>query len=338
EPINEMFFGKRIHDARLLREQLKLGIAGVDLPADSPDANLTACRIIHGEADGLPAIVIDLFGAYLICQFSSAPADYWKNTIVQALHKEFPHVRGIYERSDADARRRDGLEESGGLLWGEEPPEEYTITEYGVTLLIDLKHGHKTGYYLDQRENRQAVIPYSRDADVLDCCCYSGGFGLRALQGGAKSVVFLDAAKNALDLAKKNMELNHFPMDHAEWMQADIFLQLRKLRDMGRSFDLIILDPPKFADTHSRLIKAARGYKDINLLAAKLLRPGGHLFTFSCSAAMTPELFRKVVGDATRDAGRKALLVKSFAQSSDHPHALDFPEGYYLTGLHLILP
>jgi len=338
QPIDEMFFEKRVHDARLLREYLKLGIAGIDLAVDCPEATVTACRLIHGEADGLPAIVIDLFGSYLVCQFLSAPADYWKNAIVQALRKEFPHVIGIYERSDVDARRRDGLEESSGLLWGEDPPEEYTITEYGVHVVIDLKHGHKTGYYLDQRENRQAVIPYSNGADVLDCCCYSGGFGLRALQGGAKSVTFLDAAKSALDLAKKNVELNHFPMDCAEWIQGDIFLQLRKFRDMGLSFDLIILDPPKFAETHSKLLKAARGYKDINLLASKLLRPGGHLFTFSCSAAMTPELFRKVVGDATRDAGRKALLVRSFAQSSDHPHALDFPEGYYLTGMHLILP
>ncbi|MBR0458905.1 MAG: class I SAM-dependent methyltransferase [Victivallales bacterium] len=294
-------------------------------------------RLVHGEADGLPGCIVDIYGDVAVCQFLSAGAEHWREELTSAVREALPSLCGIYERSDTEARGREGLAPRCGLLWGKEPPELLTIHEDGLALQVDVRRGHKTGYYLDQRENR-AVRDFYRGAEVLNCFCYTGGFGLRAAQCGAKHVTQVDISANALELARRNAALNHLPDEQFTYEKADVFQLLRKFRDMGRSFDVVILDPPKFADTHFQLEKAARGYKDINLLGAKLTRPGGILMTYSCSGAMTPDLFQKVVGDAARDAHRDAFLLRELAQAPDHPISLNFPEGRYLTGLELFLP
>ena len=324
ETIQAAFFGKRISQAYEYRKAL-----GYD--------KLDAYRLIHGEADGLPALIVDKYGAYLSCQFLAAGPEAWKKVIVAQL-AQLPGIRGIYERSDAEARKREGLELCDGLLWGEEPPEDFTITEKGLTFRMDVPGGHKTGFYLDQRENRLAIDRLAPGASVLDCCCYSGAFGIRAAKAGAKSVRFLDYAPSAIALAKANVALNGLADDHRlTFEQADMFQQLRRYRDARQTFDVIVLDPPKFASTRGQLLKAAHGYKDVNLLACKLLNPGGTLLTYSCSAAMTPEFFRTIVAEALTDAHRTARVVQSFSQAADHPQSLAFPEGHYLTGLELHL-
>lgn len=295
------------------------------------------CRLIHGEADGLPALVVDRYGDFLACEFLGAGVELWKKEIVETL-RQLPGIRGIYERSDADARRREGLPLRDGLLWGEMPPEDFTVCEDGLTLRLDVPGGHKTGFYLDQRENRRAIDPLSPGAEVLDCCCYSGAFGLRAALAGARKVTFLDGAQNAIELARANAALNGLGEDsRLEFIRGDMFTVLRKFRDSRRTFDVIVLDPPKFATTRGQLLKAAHGYKDINLLACKLLKPHGSLLTYSCSGAMTPEFFRTIVAEALTDAGRTARVLCSFSQAPDHPQSLAFPEGHYLTGLQLRL-
>ena len=324
ETIDQGFFDRRIDAAREYRAKLGL------------DAQTNAWRLVHDEADGLPGCVIDRYGDYLVCQFLCAGAEAAREMILASLKRD-SSLRGIYERSDTDARERDGLASRCGLIWGEEPPEQFTIHENGISFLADLRNGHKTGFYLDQRDNR-ASMPFCRDAEVLNCFCYTGGFGLRAAREGAKGVTQVDLSAPALELAQANARLNGFDEGIFTYVKADVFEQLRKYRDMGRQFDVVILDPPKFADTPKQLEKAARGYKDINLLGAKLTRPGGILMTFSCSGAMSPELFAKIAGDAARDAGRAARIIKTLAQAPDHPVPLDFPEGSYLTGLQLFLP
>jgi 23S rRNA (cytosine1962-C5)-methyltransferase len=324
EQIDGDFFARKIAAAVRYREELGLW----------PEHN---CRLIHGEADGIPALVVDRYGDYLTCEFLSAGVEYWKQTIVEKL-AQLPGIKGIYERSDADARKREGLAECDGVLFGEEPPEDFAINENGLMLRMDIPGGHKTGFYLDQRENRLAIDSLAKDAAVLDCCCYSGAFGLRAAKAGAKSVCFLDYAESAIALTRANATLNGLGDDpRLEYIKGDMFTQLRKFRDSRRSFDVIVLDPPKFATTKAQLLKAAHGYKDINLLACKLLKPYGTLLTFSCSGAMTPEFFRTITAEALTDAGRSARIVRSFSQAPDHPQSPAFPEGHYLTGLQLRL-
>jgi 23S rRNA (cytosine1962-C5)-methyltransferase len=217
-------------------------------------------------------------------------------------------------------------------LWGD-PPEQLSITEKGLRFAVNLTRGHKTGFYLDQRLNRAQVRELSQGKDVLDCFSYTGGFTLNALAGGATSVTAVDSSEEAILLARENVELNSFPRERVDWLQFDVFQQLRKFRDQGRDFDLIVLDPPKFAPTASQAPKAARGYKDINLLAFKLLRPGGLLVTFSCSGGVDQALFQKIVAGAALDAGVSAHIIRYMQQSPDHPVALNFPEGAYLKGL-----
>lgn len=322
ELVDGAFFESRISDALEYRRRLGL------LDADS-------CRLIHGEADGLPALVVDKYGDYLSCQFLGAGTEYHKSDIVNALLKLMPGIKGIYERSDNDSREREGLPQVVGNVWGEEPPTPLIIEENGLKMSMNLAGGHKTGYYLDQRENRRAVMPLAKGADVLDCCCYAGGFGLLAAKHGAKHVTFADAAESSLDLVRANAKLNNLDESTFEYVKSDVFQLLRKYRDSRKDFDLIVLDPPKFAATQARLAKAAKGYKDINLLAMKLLRKGGTLLTFSCSAAMTPEFFRTIIAQAAADSGRRIRIVREFAQGADHPQSPFFPEGVYLCGLQL---
>ncbi len=298
------------------------------------DGRTNAVRAVNAESDGLPGVVADVYDGFAVVQLASAGAAFWKTALVEALMRHVPGCRGVYNRSDVDARAREGLAPAEvGLLAGEEPPELIEVKEGAIRYLVDVRRGHKTGFYLDQRDARAAVGALAKGADVLNCFSYTGGFGLAACAAGAKTVTHLDVSAAALALARRNTALN--PSATAcDFVEADVFRQLRLYRDQGRSFDLIVLDPPKFAETKAGLMRAARGYKDINLLAMKLLRPDGLLATFSCSGAMAPDLFDKVCAEAAFDAKRAFQVVARTRQAAgDHPVGLAFPEGLYLKGL-----
>ena len=293
-----------------------------------------ACRLVNAESDGLPGVVADVYGGTAVVQLATAGAEFWKREIAGALMESVPGCTGVWNRSDVDSRTREGLSPDTGLLAGAEPPELIEIHEGAIRYLVDVRKGHKTGFYLDQRDARAAVGAYAKGAEVLNCFSYTGGFGLAAQASGARAVTHVDASADALALARRNSELTPNPSGTAvDFLVADVFKQLRLYRDQGRSFDLIVLDPPKFADTKAGLMRATRGYKDINLLAMKMLRPGGILATFSCSGAVTPELFAKVCAEAAFDAKRDFQIVARTRQAADHPVALAFPEGLYLKGL-----
>ncbi len=294
-----------------------------------------AFRLVHGESDGLPGVVADWYDGWVVVQLASAGATFWQDVIVQALMSFVPGCRGVYSRSDVDSRAREGLPAEGatGLLAGEEPPETIEIHEGSIRYLVDVRHGHKTGFYLDQRDARAVVGALANGTEMLNCFAYTGGFGLAARAAGALAVTQLDISSAALALAKRNEALDHLCGTKMEYVEADVFKQLRLYRDQGRQFDLIVLDPPKFADTKGQLMRATRGYKDINLLAMKLLRPNGVLATFSCSGAVSPELFETVCREAAFDAKRSFQIVARTRQAADHPVGLFFPEGLYLKGL-----
>ena len=289
-----------------------------------------AMRLVHGESDGLPGVVADRYGDTVVLQLNSAGADRWREAIADAL-MEVNGVTRVWERSDADVRQLEGLTPVTAPLRGSREPTRIVIDEEGIRFGIDLERGHKTGFYLDQRDNRQQLRALSGGRDVLDCFCYTGGFALNALSGGAKSVVAVDSSAEALELARGNAEMNG--LAQPECIEGDVFQLLRRFRDQARSFDLIVLDPPKFAPTAAHAEKASRAYKDINLLAFKLLRPGGLLMTFSCSGGVSTELFQKIVAGSALDADVDAQIVARLGATSDHPVALSFPEGDYLKGL-----
>ena len=289
-----------------------------------------AIRLVHGESDGLPGVVADRYGDTVVVQLTSAGAERWRETIADALLRA-EGVRRIWERSDAEVRALEGLAPVTAALRGAREPTRITVTEHGLEFGIDLEHGHKTGFYLDQRDNRQRARTLARGRDVLDGFCYSGGFALNALAGGARSVTAVDSSVDALGLARENAERNH--LAGVNWIDGDVFQLLRKFRDEGKQFDLVVLDPPKFAPTATHAPKAARAYKDINLLAFKLLRPGGLLMTFSCSGGVSADLFQKIVAGAALDAGVEAQIIERLGPGADHPVALNFPEGDYLKGL-----
>jgi 23S rRNA (cytosine1962-C5)-methyltransferase len=294
---------------------------------------VTAYRLVNAESDGLPGLIVDRYGDFLVCQFLSAGAEFWKAEIVEQLVKLIP-VKGIYERSDGEGRNKEGLKRRRATLWGSDPPDLIEFTEGGIRFLVDVRKGHKTGFYLDQRENRALVSAYSRDASVLNCFAYTGGFGLQALKNGkAARVTNVESSAEALQIGRRHLEINGLNPDAVEDIQGDVFEVLRGFRDRQRQFDLVILDPPKFAAAAGKVKTASRGYKDINLLAIKLLRPGGILFTFSCSGHVHAKLFQKIVADAALDTGRDVHLVRHLEQAPDHPVALNFPEGAYLKGL-----
>ena len=307
------------------------------------NAYTNAVRLVNAESDGLPGVVADYYAGWVVCQFTSAGAELWKKEIAAALMKFAPFCRGVGERTDVEVRAKEGLSiaidcnrqpsTAFGVLEGEEPPELIEILEGGVKFFVDVRKGHKTGFYLDQRDARAAVGALANGMEVLNCFSYTGGFGLFARAAGAASVTQVDISKEALELARKNEALAHLCGTKMEYAEADVFQFLRKCRDAGRTFDMIVLDPPKFASVRSQVMKAARGYKDINLLAMKLLRPNGVLATFSCSGAMTQELFDKVLAEASQDAGRDFQVIARTRQGADHPVALNFPEGFYLKGV-----
>ena len=291
-----------------------------------------AYRLVHAESDGLPGLVVDRYGDVLVLQSLTAGSDFWKDTLADAL-MDLTGCKAIYERSDVDVRTLEGLQEKVGLLRGELPVGQQIITENGVKFQVNYQTGQKTGFYLDQRANRQQVGMLSSGRKVLNCFCYTGGFSLYALKNGAESVLSIDSSAEAMQMAKGNLALNGFEADRASWQEADVFTALRTLRDRAESFDLIVLDPPKFAPTAAQAERAARGYKDINLLGFKLLRPGGILATFSCSGGISADLFQKIVAGAALDARVDARIVSYLHQGADHPVALNFPEGAYLKGL-----
>ncbi|HEX7634473.1 MAG TPA: class I SAM-dependent rRNA methyltransferase [Noviherbaspirillum sp.] len=299
--------------------------------------NTDAVRVIFGEADGFPGLVVDWYGGkegYLVCQFQSAGVEAWKVPIVQALIAE-SGCPNVYERSDASVREREGLPLVTGTLAGCTPPDETPVIENGVRYAVDIKNGHKTGFYIDQRDNRRLVMEHAAGRDVLNCFCYTGGFSLAALKGGASSVISIDSSGEALATAQRNVTLNGFDADKAQWWDADVFKMLRTLREQGKSFDLIVLDPPKFASSPGQVERAARAYKDINLLGFQLLREGGRLFTYSCSGAIGADLFQKIVAGAANDAKVDAHILRRLSAGIDHPMTTSFPEGEYLKGLML---
>ena len=334
EFVDTEFFRRRIADAlearNALRSPLPQAGKGLGERGDETTPN-NGMRLIHAESDGLPGLIVDRYGDVLVMQIGSAGAERWRDTIADILQELFIPAC-IYERSDSDSRAREGMETRNGVLRGT-LPESFEVVEHGLHFKVDVVAGQKTGFYLDQRDNRVLTQTLAAGRDVLNCFCYTGGFSLYALRGGAKSVLSIDASGEALRIAEQNLTSNGLDATRAEWLEADVFQALRKLRDQGRSFDFIILDPPKFAPTAAFAEKAARGYKDINLLGFKLLRPGGLLATYSCSGGISAELFQKIVAGAALDAGVDAQIVHHLHASADHPVLLSFPEGEYLKGL-----
>lgn len=316
-------------NADFLRERIRSALrrrASLPFPADDD-----ALRLIHAESDGLPGLIVDRYADVLVLQSLTTGSEFWKETLADILLEE-TGARAIYERSDADVRRLEGLPPLDAPLRGQ-PPAALTIHEGGLAYRVHLSASHKTGFYLDQRQNRALVRSLAAGREVLDCFSYTGGFTLNALAGGAKRVLTVDASAEALATAAENLRLNGLDDGRTELLTGDAFQLLRRFRDEGRSFDLIVLDPPKFAPTAAHAQRAARGYKDINLLGFKLLRPGGLLVTFSCSGGVSADLFQKIVAGAALDAGVEARILAQLHQAPDHPVALAFPEGAYLKGL-----
>ena len=320
ERVDHPFFKRRIARALALRARLPIDSDGV--------------RLVHGEADGLPGLIVDRYGEVLSAQFLSAGMERWRDALADLLLAATGCTR-LYERSDSGVRALEGLEPRAGWLRGD-GPTDLVIREHGWRLNLDVAQGHKTGFYLDQRDNRALFARWVRHFGlqrVLNCYCYTGGFSVAALAGGAQHVVSVDSSAPALDKARANVALNGFDAARHEALDADVNAFLRQQLQAGASFDAIVLDPPKFAPTASHAERAARAYKDINRLALKLLAPGGLLLTFSCSGGVGAELFHKIVAGAAADAGVDGALLQRLEGAPDHPTTLVFPEGEYLKGL-----
>ena len=320
ERVDHAFFKRRIARALALRARLPIESDGV--------------RLVHGEADGLPGLIVDRYGEVLSAQFLSAGMERWRDALADILLAATGCTR-LYERSDSGVRALEGLEPRAGWLRGD-GPTDLVIREHDWRLNLDVAEGHKTGFYLDQRDNRAQFAQWVRHFGlqrVLNCYCYTGGFSVAALAGGAQQVVSVDSSAPALDKARANVALNGFDAARHEALDADVNAFLRKQLQAGASFDAIVLDPPKFAPTASHAERAARAYKDINRLALKLLAPGGLLLTFSCSGGVGAELFHKIVAGAAADAGVDGAILQRLEGAPDHPTTLVFPEGEYLKGL-----
>ncbi|MDB5892298.1 MAG: SAM-dependent methyltransferase / rRNA m(5)C962 methyltransferase [Polaromonas sp.] len=301
------------------------------------DIKSDGCRLVHGESDGLPGLVVDRYGDTLVAQFSSCGTERWKSVIVDALLAETGLSR-LYERSDASVRSLEGLPEATGWLSGS-GSTGLVISEHDWKLSLDVAEGHKTGFYLDQRDSRQKFSSYAQRLqfrDVLNCYCYTGGFTVAALAGGAEHVTSIDSSGPAIERGRANAALNGFDASRSTWLDADVNASLRQYIADGKSFDAIVLDPPKFAPTAAHAERAARAYKDINRLALTLLAPGGVLFTYSCSGGISADLFHKIVASAGIDAHVDAFISERMGGAPDHPMTVNFPEGEYLKGLVLV--
>lgn len=319
EDIDIEFFIRRLQQAQNWRDY----IAKRD--------GLDGYRLIAGESDCLPGITIDRFQNFLVLQLLSAGAEYQRAPLIAALQHCYPEC-AIWDRSDVAVRKKEGLELTQGHVVGDEPPALLPIQEHGMSLLVDIKEGHKTGFYLDQRDSRLAARNYAAGRNVLNCFSYTGAFAVSALIGGCTKVTNVDTSQAALDVARQNVELNKLDLSKAEFVREDVFQLLRKYRTEGQQFDMIVMDPPKFVENKNQLASACRGYKDINMLALQLLRPGGILLSFSCSGLLPTDLFQKILADAALDAGREIQFVEQFRQAADHPVTGAYPEGLYLKG------
>lgn len=317
EEIGAEFFRGRLERAISGRGPLQPGSCG---------------RLVFSESDGLPGLIVDYYAEYLVCQFLSAGAERWRDEIVSALGSLIP-AEGIYERSDVDVRAKEGLEPRTGTLAGAGPPDLVEVAEGGMRFLVDVKNGQKTGFYLDQKENREIAAPHLGAGEVLDCFCGTGSFTVAALRAGARAAIAVDSSADSIELARRNVLLNGIDPARVVFEEENVFGILRRYRNEGRRFDAVVLDPPKFADARRRLDAAARGYKDINLQAMKVLVPGGTLVTFSCSHHVDAGTFRTLVAFAASDEGREVQILRRLHQSSDHPVALNVPESEYLKGL-----
>ena len=320
EPVDVAFWQRRLQRAIQGRRSL------------FQDPHTTAFRLVNAESDGIPGLVVDLYGRYLVVQFLTLGIERWKEELVGLL-MELVEPEGVYERDDVEVRRKEGLEERVGTLQGREPPDLIEVLENGLRFLVDVKRGQKTGFYLDQRENRRRFLGYAEGREVLDAFAYTGAFSVYAARQGARSIVQVESSAEARRLARENMALNGFQGQAVDYIGGDVFQVLRRFREEGRRFDLIVLDPPKFARAQAHLSQATRGYKDVNWLALQLLRPEGILFTFSCSGLVSPDLFQKIVFGASLDARREVQIIGKLSQASDHPVLLSFPESEYLKGL-----
>ena len=319
EQINDDFWYRRVDRA----------IQGRAALANDPTTN--AYRLVHAEADGLPGLIVDRYGPWLVAQFLSVAVDRAKATIVNAL-AEFISPQGIYERSDTHSRELEGLVSMAGPVWGEVPPDLIEIEENGFRFLVDIKAGQKTGHYLDQRENRKRVMPYLSGQEILNGFSFTGGFCVYAAAANAGRVMNIDTSEPSLYIAEQNMKLNGFSQREDIYVAADVFEIMRAYRDQNWTFDAVILDPPKFAHNARQVQQASRGYKDINLLGLKILKPGGILITFSCSGAVSEELFQKILFAAAVDANREVQILERLQPGSDHPVLVTFPESAYLKG------
>ena len=324
DTIDGAFFRNRIGAA--IRTRSTLGFQSWD-----SGKSLSAVRLVYGESDGLPGFILDRYDDTLVLQVLSAGAERWRELFAE-LAIELTGATCVFERSDAEVRQLENLPMRIATLRGDDPLERIAIVENGLQFWVDVRRGHKTGFYLDQRANRLRVRELAREREVLDCFCYTGGITVNALAGGAKSVLAVDASAEALALHRENIAVNNLPLERVDFLEGDVFQLLRKFRDSRQLFDMIVLDPPKFAPTAALAERAARGYKDINLLAFKLLREDGILVTFSCSGGVSAELFQSIVAGAALDAGVNAQILEYLHQDADHPVALSFPEGAYLKG------
>ena len=320
EEVDAAFFRRRVERALALREAL---------PARR---HTNALRLVHGESDGLPGLIVDRYADVLVAQFLAAGVERWRDPILDAL-SELTAAEAIFERSDAEVRKLEALPPRVGFARGNRNASRCPIVEYGLNFRVDVEQGQKTGFFLDQRENRQRVRELAAGREVLDGFCYTGGFSIAALAGGAKRVTAIESSAPALEVARENLAANPFDAAKVQFVHGDVFAQLRVLRDRAAQFQMVILDPPKFAPSAAQVKNAARAYKDINLLALKLLAPGGLLATFSCSGGVSAELFQSIVAGAALDAGADAKIIERFGAAADHPVALEFPEGEYLKGL-----
>jgi 23S rRNA (cytosine1962-C5)-methyltransferase len=322
EPIDDSFWRRKIE--RALTGRMALGL--------EPQTN--AYRLINAESDGLPGLIVDKYDGFLVMQCLTLGIDGRKQTLINIL-ADILQPTGIVERSDVSVRRQEGLDEVKGSVWGQEPPAELVVRENGHEFAVDLLGGHKTGLYLDQRDNRTAVCqpPFVAGKEILNVFAYTGGFALYAAASEANSIVNIDSSIEALTLAEQNVirDQGERPLD--EYIAGDAFEVLRYYRDEGRQFDMVILDPPKFVHSQRDIKQASRGYKDLNWLALRLLRPGGLLATFSCSGRVSADLFQKIVFGAAVDAGRDVQIIQQLGQAADHPILLTFPESAYLKGL-----
>jgi 23S rRNA (cytosine1962-C5)-methyltransferase len=317
--VNEEFWRARIARAINVRESL------------AADPSTDAYRLVHAEADGLPGLIVDRYGPWLVVQFLSLAVERHKATIISQL-ADLTSPQGIFNRSDDPVREKEGLVPTAGPIWGEVPPDLIEITENGFRFLADINMGHKTGFYLDQRANRKIAAPYLREVEVLNGFAYTGAFAVYAAAGDATRIINVDTSEDALTLAERNVRRNGFGEREDVYAAADVFELFRTYRDYGWHFDVVVLDPPKFAPSKSKVESALRGYKDINLLGMKLLRSGGSLITFSCSGVVSHDLFQKVLFEAAVDAKRDVQIVERLGQGVDHPVLLTFPESQYLKG------